>query len=277
MGLVSTAPLAYEPADAGVDADAASRHIDTPRHGAAAWHAWLQAQAQALQPLADAVPQALAAQRLVVVAPHPDDELLCCGLLMQAHARRGGAVHIVGVTDGEASHADAPGWPPERLARVRQGERLRGLQALQMPPPALTSLHLPDGGVAPAESALREALQRLLQPGDVVVTTWQRDGHPDHEACGRATLAAAHRAGVAVLQAPVWAWHWARLADPAVPWERLCRLDAHPADLERKQRALRRHASQCRPRGPGLPPVLDDAILARAAWPDEFFIVEPAP
>ena len=257
------------------DAGAALRHIDAPRHSASDWQAWLQARSLPL--LERAAPRGPGAQRLVVVAPHPDDELLCCALLMQAHVRRGGSVHVVAVTDGEASHAGAPGWSPDRLRRVRQHERMQGLLGLQLPPPQMSFLRLPDGAVAAAEDDLRTALQGLLRPGDLAVTTWHQDGHPDHESCGRATRAAACAVGVQVLQAPVWMWHWAHPGDPAVPWAQLRCVPSPPADLARKRRALQAHASQCEPRGPGLPPVLDDAILARAAWPQEFYFVESVP
>lgn len=82
--------------------------VETPRRiegegtSEPTWQRWLAAtpcselsMAQALAP----------SQRLVVVAPHPDDEVLACGALVAVHAARGGEVVFVAVTDGEASHA----------------------------------------------------------------------------------------------------------------------------------------------------------------------------
>ncbi len=43
--------------------------------------------------------------RVVVVAPHPDDEVFALGGFIHDVAARGGAVTIVAVTDGEAAHA----------------------------------------------------------------------------------------------------------------------------------------------------------------------------
>ena len=42
--------------------------------------------------------------RAVVVAPHPDDEILACGGLLQLLAQQGSEVLLVAVTDGDASH-----------------------------------------------------------------------------------------------------------------------------------------------------------------------------
>ena len=47
-----------------------------------------------------------AATSLLVVAPHPDDETLCCAGLMQRVARAGGRVSVVWITSGDASELD---------------------------------------------------------------------------------------------------------------------------------------------------------------------------
>ena len=43
---------------------------------------------------------------LLVVAPHPDDELLCCAGVIQRVVQSGGRVSIVWVTSGDASELD---------------------------------------------------------------------------------------------------------------------------------------------------------------------------
>jgi len=62
----------------------------------------------------------------VVIAPHPDDEVLGVGGLLTLLARTGTAVHIVAVTDGEASHPGSPTLTPRALAARRISERARG-------------------------------------------------------------------------------------------------------------------------------------------------------
>ncbi len=49
----------------------------------------------------------------VVVAPHPDDETLGCGVLIAAKRRLGAEVAVVFLTDGAASH---PQFGSDRLA-----------------------------------------------------------------------------------------------------------------------------------------------------------------
>jgi hypothetical protein len=46
------------------------------------------------------------------------------------------------------------------------------------------------------------------------------DGHPDHEAVGRAARSAARRTDAILLEYPIWMWHWAFTDDFAVSWSR---------------------------------------------------------
>lgn len=47
-----------------------------------------------------------ASTSLLIVAPHPDDETLCCAGLMQRVAHAGGRVSVVWITSGDASELD---------------------------------------------------------------------------------------------------------------------------------------------------------------------------
>ncbi len=249
--------------------------VSTPE---AAWQAWLAAAAIPAAPLGDWLAPDT---RLVVVSPHPDDEVLACGGLLTEHAQRGGDCLVIAVTDGEASHHNVVPWTAERLAQARRAERQEGLRRLGLGHAPVMSLHCPDGAVRHHVGALATTVAALLRRGDLVVTTWCQDGHPDHEACGEATVQACAARGCRLLQAPVWMWHWARPADPRVPWSRLCHAALPLTALARKQAALAAHVTQLTPRGrghegvhdAGLGPVLDPAMLARSSRPSEYFFV----
>lgn len=236
------------------------------------WPPWLAARGVVHRTPADVVG---AGRRLVVVAPHPDDEILACGALLHAHMAAGGAAAIVAVTDGEASHAADGSWNAAALGALRRDESARGLRELGAAQVPVERLGLPDGRVAAREAALARQLSRLLRTGDVVVTTWRLDGHPDHEACGRAAATACAEHSCRLLEAPVWMWHWARPGHPQIPWPMLCAVDASAGALACKARALARHASQLAPRAAGQPPVLGRSIRERAGWSAEYFFTRP--
>lgn len=235
----------------------------------AAWRGWLVD----LHPPALAIDDVLtAAQRLVVVSPHPDDEVLACGGLIALHAQRGGVIEVVAVTDGEASHPLDPAWTAARLGGARRVERQRGLAHLGLAPHSVTCLALPDGRVATQRDALQRGLRRVMRATDCVVTTWRLDGHPDHDTTGAETARVCSDVGCRLIEAPVWMWHWSAPADARVPWQRLRALLLPQDTLKRKAAALAEHATQLAARGRDAP-ILGAAILARAARGAEYFLV----
>jgi LmbE family N-acetylglucosaminyl deacetylase len=234
-----------------------------------AWRSWDGLKALTAISIAQLAPRGA---RVVVVAPHPDDEVLGCGGALALLARAGCEIVVVGVTDGEGSHPGSIAWTPTLLAQRRRAERADGLSRLGVPAPAF-SLGLPDGGVAEREQALATQLSELLQPRDVLLSTWRLDGHPDHEAAGRAAAVAAARSGCTLWEVPVWMWHWAGPGDPRVPWQRIRRLQLDREARDRKSSAIAAHASQLvETPAERRPPVLPDWALARLLRPFEVFI-----
>lgn len=233
---------------------------------AADWRHWLDAH---LPPAVDIDALSAAHGTLWVVAPHPDDEVLLAGGLLALLAQRGRLAHVVAVTDGEASHPRSTRWPVDALAAARREETARALAQLA-PGTPLQRLGVPDGGVAKHERDLAIRLASLFGPRDVVLTTWRLDGHPDHEATGRACASACRLRGARLYEVPVWAWHWAPAGDPRLPWTRAVSLPLGAQALESKRLALLQYTSQTEPDPcTGASPVLPGTAIARLLHPYE--------
>jgi LmbE family N-acetylglucosaminyl deacetylase len=215
-----------------------------------------------------------ASARAVIVAPHPDDEVLAFGGLLALLAIAGRHCEIVAVTDGDASHPGSPVWSRRKLAQERRRESAEGLRRLGWAAPVVHHLACRDGWVERQQQTVQAALATLLRPGDRVFTTWALDGHPDHEATARAVAAACADTGAVALQAPVWMWHWALPDDPRVPWHRLRRLPLCPDALARKREAIAAHRTQLAPQHDGRPAVLTPHRLQRLMRHDEYCFVE---
>ncbi len=133
----------------------------------------------------------------MMIAPHPDDESLAAGVLLQRAVTAGGAVRIIYATDGD----DNP-WPQRalekrwRLAavdRVRWGKRRRqealsALGKLSIPPTSARFLGLPDQGLTRVllhdgqTTAWRiAALIKAWAPTHLLFPS-EMDSHPDHSA-----------------------------------------------------------------------------------------------
>jgi len=110
------------------------------------------APAEAVQSL----PRLDAQTSLLVVAPHPDDETLCCAGVIQRVVRAGGRASIVWITSGDASELDllligkSPFVKPETardLAATRMREARAATARLGVPAAGQLFLGYPDRGV----------------------------------------------------------------------------------------------------------------------------------
>ncbi|WP_347178682.1 PIG-L deacetylase family protein [Streptomyces iconiensis] len=231
--------------------------IRAPGTPEAAWAAWAAPRGF---PELDLTPL----RSVLVVAAHPDDEVLALGGTLARLADSGARLRLVAVTDGEASHPDSTAPLARDLARVRRAEARRALEVLGAPDVEIVPLGLPDTAVARHELSLTERLLGLMSGFDACAAPWTGDAHPDHEAAGRAAAAACAATGVPVLHYPVWAWHWATPGDPRVPWRRAARVPLDAWTAARKRAALDCFASQVRPLGehPADAAVLPPAELA---------------
>lgn len=212
-------------------------------------------------------------RRLVVVAPHPDDEVLGAGGLLGQMAAEGVETMVVAVTDGESSHRTECASGHD-LAAVRAIERLTALHRLGCGSTYVQRLRLVDGSVAERVEYLTDVLSCLLRPSDLCLAPWRSDGHPDHDATGLAAVAAARSTRSALLEYLVWAWHWAVPESSDVPWNRCRRLDLERRQAARKRWSIYAFASQIRPSDPDHHggPVLPDAVLRRFWRHFEVFI-----
>jgi LmbE family N-acetylglucosaminyl deacetylase len=236
----------------------AQHPIDAPGTDESAWAAW-----EGLAALPDAGAAGLGgaaglrgAASAVVVAAHPDDEVLGAGGLISVLAAAGTRLRLVAVTDGEGSHRGRT--DPAALAKRRTAETAAALRALGAEATQVVRLGMPDAGLAGREEELAAALAPLTAGFDLCLAPWDGDLHPDHEAAGRA----ARRAAPRVLGYPVWMWHWASPADPRVPWDQALRVSLPPRAAAMKRAAIGCFASQTEDRGGGLGPVLAPAMLA---------------
>jgi LmbE family N-acetylglucosaminyl deacetylase/SAM-dependent methyltransferase len=201
---------------------------------------------------------------LLVVAAHPDDETLGAGGLIAACAARGIRVRVVVVTDGAAA-------PPEPGTAARRAREVRRAVAELAPAARLDLLGFADGGTSGDRAAISAALAPIiaaLPRGALVAAPWRGDGHVDHEVVGAVCAELAAPLAVALVEYPIWLWHWARPDFVEVPWDALV---AVPSDRATKSRALAHHASQIG----GPRPVVRPEVIGNALRADELFVAAP--
>jgi LmbE family N-acetylglucosaminyl deacetylase len=116
---------------------------------------------------------------LLVIAPHPNDEILGAGGLIRSWATNGREVKVLSVSDGEA-----PDPGNESLASVRRHEVREALRKLCPTHVSVTRLGLPDGKIAEHLNRLRNAMQSSCREKVTLIAPYEHSGHPDHQGVG---------------------------------------------------------------------------------------------
>lgn len=218
---------------------------------------------------------------LLVLAPHPDDESLACGLLLAERWRRKMPTHVACLTDGSASHPGSGSFSRPLLAALRHEELLLAVQCLGGDPGHdVTWMGYPDAAShrlhAPAVDLARD-IGRLVDRfgAKLLLTASSEDPHCDHIACADAACrVASARPFLRVWSYSVWSrWHdWSEGREAA----------GLPFDLPElrnvKRAAVEAHRSQMGlvvtddPEGFTMPPGFADHFCAA---PEMFLQVKP--
>ncbi len=152
----------------------------------------------------------VAKRKLVLLVPHPDDEIFGCAGLLQEWAPEASETLIIYVTAGEASHGYVDADEKAGLARIRRAESQHALEALQLGTPVrVWELNIPDSKVKSFETQLEEKLRLELDARSIVIAPYYDDGHTDHNAIGECAKNLAAKIGFEVHFYPIWLWFWA--------------------------------------------------------------------
>jgi LmbE family N-acetylglucosaminyl deacetylase len=152
--------------------------------------------------------------RVVIVAPHPDDETLGCGGAISLLCAHGYDVSVLVVSDGTFSHPNSQKYPAPALQSLREQETLDALSILGVNQKAVTFLRLKDGSVPTATfpdfQQAKVLCQSYLQ--EVVPKTifipWRADPHADHRATWQLIQAAILdlKMKMKCIEYPIWDW-----------------------------------------------------------------------
>jgi LmbE family N-acetylglucosaminyl deacetylase len=180
------------------------------------------------------------AKRVLVLAPHPDDEVFGCGGALAGLAARGAAIDVVLVTDGAAG---GPDETERRAIAARRAEESRAALALL----GGGTVHhggLPDRGLGARARELEDLVAAwLLRAGpDLVFAPSPVETHPDHRAVAIALLSIAGRGGADPAAAAL-ARATVAFFEVSQPFRPNFLVDITPV-LERKRAAVRAFASQ---------------------------------
>jgi LmbE family N-acetylglucosaminyl deacetylase len=223
--------------------------------------------------------------RLLVLAPHMDDETLGCGGTMALHADQS-QVFCLFATDGSRSPTPLLPWtgkPHFDLARRRRLEAVSALADIGVPQQNLLFLDLPDGRLKKHHDVLIGKLQEALdkiQP-EIVLAPFRLDVHPDHIALNRAIRIAMRSRPAPAVLLEYFVYFRLRLLPggdirTCLPPQSLLQIDTSTVSRI-KARALSRYQSQTRIQHDwqDRPILTADRVRERCETPEQFFPSDP--
>ncbi len=214
-------------------------------------------------------------EKILILAPHPDDEILGLGGLLTGSISQGCKIHIVYLTDGEGSAI----WPDKEEIR-RNRIMLSGIVCakLGLLTESITRLHIPDGSVPDRgqpgfDSAVLEIREIIdSERPDAVFATHTLDHWPyDHAACAHIAYDAVQQSVTKPRLWYYWVWAWYNLR----PWKlssgrfrRLRKVDISD-QLLRKKELMNIYLKACTPDGRPWSGVLPPSLLKAFRLPVE--------
>lgn len=225
------------------------------------------------------------ADRIVIVAPHMDDEVLACGALI-AKLPQKHSVHIIYATDGMKSPAPIIPRHDEitpDLGKRRMQESCEAMKVLGVPEQNLHFLCFPEAELQKQLSSLRRLLSeklRTIAPQHVFVP-FRFDRHPDHLAVNRAVVSDFRQAESQPQVIEYFVYHRWRLMPKRdirryIRPEFLYELEIGGADQQKRQ-ALDCFTSQTTIYYPWQTrPILTAALLDEECRNPEFFLISDA-
>jgi LmbE family N-acetylglucosaminyl deacetylase len=148
---------------------------------------------------------------LLVVAPHPNDEILGAGGLMHTWVAGGREVDVLSVSDGEAAN---PGF--EGLANVRREEVREALRKLCPRHVSVTRLGLPDGRITEYLNRVRNAMLSFCRDRLTLIAPYEHDGHPDNDAVGAMCVDFARSWNIPIARYAIRTWCRAACSRPGL-------------------------------------------------------------
>lgn len=148
--------------------------------------------------------------KVLIVAPHPDDEVLGCSGLIQRLLNEGKQVDVAILSGGGKSHAGCCEIDESTLIGSRRNLSRKAVEILGLPLENLHFLDYPDGSIVfdcPETDRLKKLIE-TLQP-KVIFVPHKGEGWSDHLEAGRIVQKlVGEMADVLLYEYCVWFWYY---------------------------------------------------------------------
>lgn len=217
--------------------------------------------------------------KVVIIAPHPDDEVFGCAGLISRVKKKHGALHVIFLTDGENAHSACCDIKQEAVSKNRRKLTVDAARYLELPANSFTYLGWPDSMLAKCMlekniskvEELRSILTNLSP--NVVFCPHPFEGWVDHIEAELITREAVAKMEPVPSLFHYCVWFWYSM--PFLRAQRCNWRNAFTIDITdvytQKQKAIEAYTSPCAPCGNPWSGNLPKDFLKAFHWKKELF------
>lgn len=184
---------------------------------------------------------------LVILAPHPDDEVFGCGGLIARLIAECHAPHVIVLTGGGGSHRGCCSTAESDIISARRELTHKAMSALGLPESHIHELDFTDGHISEGNAAEKKKLESLISEinPDVILVPHHGEGWPDHLAARDLGIELAGE-DTEVYEYCVWMWYYRQ---KNLDWKNAYVLQMTEAEHQKKLEAIETYHSALAPCG----------------------------
>lgn len=208
-------------------------------------------------------------ENTVIIAPHPDDEVIGCGGLIQALIERCTPPHVIILTGGESSHRGCCNITESDIIDARHQLTMKAAATLGLPESHIHCLHYPDGSVDSKHSETAKLSSLLLQLSPkALFVPHSGEGWNDHTKVAGIIKEVTKQHTIDIYEYCVWMWYY-NVWNLDYKNARILKMST--AQHKRKLQAIAQYVTPLAPCGKPWSGVLPKAFLKAARWNKELY------
>ena len=174
-------------------------------------------------------------RNILVISPHPDDEVIGCGGTLAKHIAAGEAVEVIFLTSGEKG---GHGRSAEETVKVRELESHAAARIMQFA--NIRFWHEPDGAFIAAENNITRLAEEIIQnPPLIIYAPHEQEAHPDHREAAKMVSRALESLPDNMIKPSV------RFYEVWTPIQQIDEIEDITAFVDTKRAAILAYKSQC--------------------------------
>lgn len=210
--------------------------------------------------------------KAIIVAPHPDDEVLGCSGLIQRMIENGKQVHVVILSGGGKSHQDCCHIDESTLIDSRRNLSRKAAEIIGLPLNQLHFLDYPDGRIS-YNNPETQRLQTLIEEisPDVIFIPHKGEGWNDHIEAGKIIreFIRTKTTPIQLYEYCVWFWYYNVWN---IDWKNAFVLKMNQREHQMKLKAIDAYVKPLAPCGKPWSGVLPRIFVKANQWNCELYI-----